>query len=67
MEKKKHEYSDNSSSQNKYGEWVPSIIEPWFGWKHKCMQGVDGKICGAKYKKYEDYRGHYALVHILGL
>lgn len=55
---KKHEYSENVQSQNKYGEYVPSIP---LGFNFKeCY-------CGRKFRNQENYRGHYALVHILGL
>lgn len=48
-------------AQNNRGEWVPAIPLPMFvGWKHKCS-------CGLKFRTLEQYQGHYALVHILGL
>lgn len=44
------------------GKWVPAIPEPYFlGFgRVRCE-------CGEKFKNKKHYRGHYALVHILGL
>jgi hypothetical protein len=68
MEKKKeHDYQEGVSSQNKYGEWVPAIPEPyWRGFglrKAQCTTCVEQPV----FKDIGAYRGHYALVHILGL
>lgn len=63
----KKDYDENTSAQNKYGEWVPAIIEPYFvGWglkKAQCWTCAEKPI----FKTREQYRGHYALKHILGL
>lgn len=56
----KHDYTEGTATQNKYGEWVPAIEEPYYGRKKECR-------CGASFWTYDGYRGHYALVHILGL
>lgn len=57
----KHEYSDNVSTQNKYGEWVPCIEEPYYlSIRKQCR-------CGSRFWTQEGYRAHVALVHILGL
>lgn len=49
-------------AQNSHGEYVPAIPEPFFGFLGRCTCEC-GKVCGGR----ENYRGHYALVHILGL
>lgn len=60
-------------TQNDRGEWVESIPLPFYlgsvlptrrttGSKAKCRCQ-----CGRKFPDEETYRGHYALVHILGL
>lgn len=50
------------STQNGRGEWVRAIPEPLFlAW---------GRVqcdCGEKFRGRSRYRGHYALVHILGM
>lgn len=60
----KKDYSEQARTKNKYGEFVPDIPLPYyFGWgfkKSRCS-------CGKEFKKEVDYRGHYALEHILGL
>lgn len=63
----KKDYDEQMSVQNKYKEWVPSICEPYFvGWGLKKAQCW---ACAEKptFKSREEYRGHYALKHILGL
>ena len=57
-----------NQTQNRKGEWVPSIPLPIypsmfapFGGKVKCGQ------CGEKFWTTKLYRGHYALEHILEL
>jgi hypothetical protein len=56
--------ADNAQVQNKRGEWVPAIPEP-------LHVGVGLRVkeceCGARFRDSDKYRGHYALVHILGL
>lgn len=63
----KHDYSDNVSCQNKYGEWVPAIPLPYYvGWglrKAECTTCKELPV----FKNLTEYRGHYALVHIMGL
>lgn len=53
---------DTVQMQNKRGEWVPAIPEPFFyGFKlrkAKCD-------CGDKFKTRKRYQEHYALEHIL--
>lgn len=55
---------------NKRGEWVPSIPLPFidrrrWAWGNSfvCWECPDKPM----FKRMVDYRGHYALVHILGL
>ncbi len=47
-------------TQNKAGEWVPSIPLPFFGWPHwyRCQ-------CRRWFWTMDGYRGHYGLAHIL--
>ena len=58
---------EEPSTKNAYGDWVPAIPEPfWVGrfrWKPQCLD------CAAKptFKSETEYRGHYALFHVLGL
>lgn len=50
------------SCKNKKGEYVPAIPEPYyllFG-RVKCN-------CGQKFRNKKEYRGHFALEHILYL
>ena len=57
----KKEYSQNMQSENKYGEYVPSIPYGFYtGFGVRCS-------CGRKFRNEENYAGHYALWHILGL
>lgn len=51
-------------AQNCRGGWVPTPPEPMFvGWRlRKCLCD-----CGDVFPDRLAYRGHYALVHILGL
>ena len=59
-----------TSALNRRGQWVPSIPLPfwhvvewddgWFSNKAQCG-------CGRDFRSEEQYQGHYALVHILGL
>ena len=45
--------------QNKRGEWVPAIEEPYFHmFKKECR-------CGEMFWTDDGYRGHYAYKHIL--
>lgn len=58
------EYDENVFAQNKYGQYLPAIPEPFyrgglFKWRHECQ-------CGIVFPSRSAYRGHYALVHILG-
>ena len=48
-----------NQAQNSKGEWVPSIPLPLFGLRKRCE-------CGQSFWTLPGYRGHYALVHILG-
>lgn len=53
----------NVSVENKRGEWVPAIPEPWYLRAHR--YGCD---CGkATFWTKEGYQGHYAYAHILGM
>lgn len=51
----------DSYTENRSGAYVPSIPEPFYGLKQRCTE------CGRTFWTTEAYRGHYALVHILGL
>jgi hypothetical protein len=54
----------NVLTQNNRGEWVPSIPLPYYiGRWGKCRCAS----CPRVFKKYEDHKAHYALVHILAL
>jgi hypothetical protein len=49
------------SCQNKRGEWVPAIEEPYYLiFRKKCR-------CGKKFWTRYGYKAHYALRHILAL
>ena len=53
---------------NSRGEWVPSIPEPfWIGRRFRSFVPVCTQCSNRKFKDLEAYKGHYALVHILGL
>lgn len=54
--------AEGVSVQNRRGQWVPAIPEPYHG-----TFGSAQCECGNKFRNYEQYRGHYALVHILAL
>lgn len=47
-------------AQNKKGNWVPAIPEPYYGWilKECCS-------CGDKFWTKKGYQAHYAVAHIL--
>ena len=45
-------------TQNKSGQWVPSVPLPLFGFRKRCH-------CGRKFWTMPGYRGHYTLAHIL--
>lgn len=50
-----------TSMQNKRGEWVPAIPEPYYAFfVHTCD-------CGKGFWSRERYEEHYAYKHILGL
>lgn len=55
-------YNPSVQCQNDRGEWVPAIPMPFY-------VGRRGRTCdcGRQFNDEESYRGHYALVHILGL
>ncbi len=48
--------------QNSRGEWVAAIPLPYF-----LALGRVRCDCGDRFRDQTAYRGHYALVHILGL
>lgn len=51
------------STQNKRGEWVTAIPEPyWLRLLDHCQC-----YCGRKFWSMESYQAHYALKHILAL
>ena len=50
--------TDETTTQNKAGQWVPAIPLPFYGLRKRCG-------CGRRFWTEEGYRGHYALVHIL--
>ncbi len=43
----------NAATQNKRGEWVPAIPEPYYGIRKMCE-------CGKKFFTLKRYREHYA-------
>lgn len=60
-------YDRSVGTQNRRGEWVPSIPLPLFVgildtrlMRHRCS-------CGQTFWTMRGYEGHYALEHILGL
>lgn len=53
-------FLNKTKVQNKYGEYVPAIPEPFYGFLKRCQ-------CNARFFRETAYRGHYALTHILGL
>jgi hypothetical protein len=55
-------YDPTATAQNKYGEWVPAIEEPYFlpFGRTKCR-------CGKTFWGRRRYREHYALEHVMGL
>lgn len=62
----KKEYSDQMQAQNRFGEWMPAIPEPFhLTFRKQCISS-HGNLCGMKFWSYEAYRAHFALVHILG-
>lgn len=51
-------------TQNKKGDWIPTIPEPYYGMVY------EGCECGQRFygwDMHERYLGHYALKHILAL
>jgi hypothetical protein len=52
------------SVQNSKGQWVPAIPLPYFLPFHRYRCGMK---CRETFWTTAGYRGHYALVHILGL
>lgn len=58
------EIDKSITTQNRRGEWVPAIPEPLFVGLGLRRCRCD---CGRTFRDRETYRGHYALVHILGL
>ena len=48
---------DMTATQNKKGEWVPAIPEPYYGIRKMCG-------CGKSFWTLEGYQAHYALKHI---
>lgn len=63
----KYDYDPTLNAQNKYGEWAPAISEPlWTGFllrRAQCWTCKDRPT----FKSRDEYRGHFALKHILGL
>jgi hypothetical protein len=54
-------HSNAVQTQNRLGEYVSAIPEPFFyGFGYRCG-------CGKFFVRYDIYRGHYALEHILQL
>ena len=51
-----------NQTQNRRGEWVTAIPLPLFLWPHRCHCA-----CGRWFWTLAGYRGHYALVHVMGL
>jgi len=56
----KKEHQESVRTQNKYGEFVPAIPLPYYGFKKQCS-------CGKSFWTEKHYREHFALEHILGL
>jgi hypothetical protein len=52
--------TEQVTTQNDRGEWVPAIPVPFYGLRKHCS-------CGRKFWTERGYRGHYALAHILRL
>ena len=59
-EEDKKTYDRSIMTQNRRGDWVPSIPLPFLGFRKTCS-------CGEKFWTMKSYRGHYALEHILGM
>lgn len=55
---------DEVRTQNSRGEWVPAIPTPLFVGRGLKRARCD---CGRVFGDDEAYRGHYALVHVMGL
>lgn len=55
----------NVSMQNKRGEWLPAIEEPY--WLHPFFLDRCQCRCGRKFWSSEAYRAHYSYKHILAL
>lgn len=50
-------------AKNTSGKWVPSIPLPFYIGRKKCRCAK----CPHVFKSEEEYRGHYALKHVLEL
>lgn len=57
--------SPNVAVQNRRGEWVLTIEEPY--WLHPFFLDRCQCRCGRKFWSKEGYQAHYALKHILAL
>lgn len=54
----------DSQTQNKQGEWVPAIPEPYY---HLLRKECYMDNCHEKFWTILGYRSHFALRHIMGL
>jgi hypothetical protein len=59
------EESPVALTENNRGEWVPATPLPLY--TSSWLRNRFGCQCGRKFRTEEDYRGHFALVHLLGL
>ena len=58
---------DGVMTENRRGEWVPSIPEPFFERNAVRCGDCEERFRGKKDLQRRRYREHFALVHILGL
>lgn len=59
----KYPYVDkNTQCQNNMGDWVPAIPLPYY-----LSFGRVRCDCGEKFWGSKNYRGHFALTHVMGL
>ena len=62
---------EGMQAKNNRGEWVPAIplaLRRPFGLALTMGHPLNRMVCecGATFRSEEHYRGHYALVHVLG-
>lgn len=54
-----HKIINQTQTQNRFGEWIPAIPEPY---KYALIKEC---FCGHIFFTEKGYQGHYALEHIL--